>query len=379
MTLNQLLNKLPLGKQGRRYKSFWERTHIDFILLFLIFLLISFGLFILHSASDGQADLLKKQILWFSLAFIMMLGMAQVSPARYFKLAPWLYAAGVCLLAVVLIIGHIGKGAQRWLNLGFFHFQPSEFMKIAIPLFIGWYFHHKHLPPSLKDLGVCGAAILIPVLLTAKQPDLGTALMLAMVSGSVMILAGMSWRLLIALGSIAAFLAPVLWYFMHDYQRGRVLTFLNPERDPLGSGYHIIQSKIAIGSGGFWGKGWQLGTQSHLNFLPEHATDFIFAVCGEELGFIGGLICLMLFMAVTARCFYIAFHAHNTFSRLLAGGLTMNFFLSMFVNMGMVIGLLPVVGVPLPLISYGGTSMVTLMLSFGILMSIHTQGNLIKT
>ena len=277
------------------------------------------------------------------------------------------------MLVAVIFYGDVGKGAQRWLDLKLFRFQPSELMKLSVPMLIAFYLADKSLPPNLSRILLVCFLISIPVLLIAKQPDLGTSLLVAAAGFSVLFIAGISWRLLCSMFVLAAAAAPLLWYFMHDYQKRRVLTFLNPENDPLGAGYHTIQAKIAIGSGGFYGKGWLNGTQSHLEFLPERSTDFIFAVLCEEFGMLGVLFLICVYLFIIARCLYIAVNAQHTFGRLLASGLTLTFFVYIFVNMGMVTGQLPVVGVPLPLISHGGTSMVTLMAGFGILMAIHTH------
>lgn len=358
-------------------KNFWKRFHIDPILLTALLIVTGMGLAILYSASNGDKVLVYQQIARLGLAYIMMIVVAQIPPEKFKLWVPWVFAGGILLLAAVLVVGDIGKGARRWLDLGIIRFQPSEIMKLAIPIFLAWYLNERHLPPKFRDLLVCGLVTGVPVLLTAKQPDLGTAIMLACTGACVLFLSGIGWRIMIALAALGAAGLPILWYAMHDYQRQRVLTFLNPESDPLGAGYHIIQSKIAIGSGGVFGKGFLQGTQSHLNFLPEHATDFIFAVCGEEFGLIGGVVLITAFMLIIARGLYISMQAQDTFTRLVAGGLSMTFFFSVFINIGMVTGILPVVGVPLPLVSYGGTSMVTLMASFGIIMSIHTHRKLL--
>jgi rod shape determining protein RodA len=286
---------------------------------------------------------------------------------------------GLALLVAVLVVGEVGKGAQRWLDLGLFRFQPSEMLKLAVPMMIAWYLAEKPLPPNWLRLLIAAAMILAPALLIAKQPDLGTALLVASAGIFVLFLSGMRWRAIAWLTAAMAAVAPVLWLLMRPYQRQRVLTFLNPENDPLGAGYHIIQSKIAIGSGGVYGKGWLNGTQSHLEFLPERSTDFIFAVLAEELGLVGILVLLALYLFVVLRGLHIAVRAQDTYSRLLGGSLTLVFFVYLFVNTGMVSGLLPVVGVPLPLISYGGTSLVTIMAGFGMLMSIHTHRKLLPT
>lgn len=360
-------------------QSIWQIIHIDVPLFLLILLISGLGLLILYSASGQDLQLVSKQGMHLSVAFIIMLLFAQIPPSTYLRIAPWIYFIGLILLFLVLAIGHWGKGAQRWLNLGIIRFQPSEILKLALPMFLAWYYHHTHLPLSLRTLIFSIPIILIPILLTAKQPDLGTALLQIFASGCVVFLAGISSSLIIMSISTSLLFLPMVWYLMHTYQKERILTFFNPERDPLGSGYHIIQSKIAIGSGGLFGKGWLKGTQSHLHFLPEHATDFIFAVNSEEFGFIGNLILITLFILVVWRGLYIAIHAQDTFSRLLAGSLALTFFISFFINIGMVIGILPVVGLPLPLISYGGSSLVTLTASFGILMSIQTHRRLVGT
>jgi rod shape determining protein RodA len=285
----------------------------------------------------------------------------------------------VLLLVAVAVVGDIAMGAQRWLNLGFVRFQPSEIMKIAVPLACAWYLHDRPLPPDLTSLAVLGVTILVPALLIAEQPDLGTALLVAAGGGLVVLLAGLQLRYMIGLGALVGAAVPVVWHFLHDYQRQRVFTFLNPQQDPLGAGYHTIQSQIAIGSGGLFGKGYMNGSQAQLEFLPERSTDFIFAVIGEEWGLVGLGVLMFLYMLIIARGLYIAVQAQDTFARLMAGALTLTFAVYVFVNTGMVAGLLPVVGVPLPLVSYGGTSMVTLMAGFGILMSIHSRRKLVAT
>lgn len=362
-----------------QYRSSWQWIHIDPPLLISLLLLILSGFFILYSASNQNFSMVEKQILHISLALLIMVIAAQIPPVTYQRWAVWLYGLGMLSLIAVLIGGHIGKGAERWLNLGFMRFQPSEIMKLAIPMYLAAHCHKIHLPLPGRTIMFSFLIIIIPAILTAKQPDLGTAILLILAGVSVLFLAGISWKLIFSTLTLFTLSLPVLWYFLHDYQRRRVLTLFNPERDPLGSGYHIIQSKIAIGSGGLFGKGWLNGTQSHLHFLPEHSTDFIFAVGGEEFGFLGTLILIVLFMLVIGRGIYITINAQDTFTRLLAGSLTLTFFASFFINMGMVTGILPVVGIPLPLISYGGSSMVTLMASFGILMSIQTHRKLLTT
>jgi len=353
--------------------------HIDLPLLAGLLLLSGFGLIVLYSASGQNFDLVERQAVRIVLALAIMLAIAQLNPTTLRRWSPWLYGIGLVMLVAVLVFGQVGKGAQRWLDLGIVRFQPSEMVKLAVPLMIAWYLAEKRLPPSWQRLTVAASMIVVPVLLIAKQPDLGTSLLVASAGVFVLFLAGISWRLIGALMAGAAAVAPAAWYLMRDYQRQRVLTFLDPEKDPLGTGYHIIQSKIAIGSGGMYGKGWLNGTQSQLDFLPERHTDFIFAVLSEEFGLIGVLMLMALYLFIIARGLYIATRAQDTFTRLLAGSLTLVFFVYLFVNTGMVTGLLPVVGVPLPLVSYGGTSLVTLMAGFGMLMSIHTHRRLLPT
>lgn len=367
------------SEQGYKRLSLCQRFHIDGFLLLCLLAVIGFGLVILFSAADKSWMVIMRQLIRFSLAVVLMFIITQITPNRLQMWSPWLYGFAILLLIAVLGVGHVGKGAQRWLNLGLFRFQPSELMKLALPLMLAWFFSARRLPPKWHEVMIGGIILLLPVLLILKQPDLGTAIMVATAGFAVFIFAGLHWRWLLAgVISIAA-IAPVTWHFLHDYQRQRVLTFLNPERDPLGTGYHIIQSKISIGSGGIFGKGWLQGTQVHLNFLPEHSTDFIFSVLGEEMGLIGSIILLFLYLLITGRCLYIAYRAQDNYARLLAASLGFTFFISVFVNIGMVSGILPVVGLPLPLFSYGGTSVVTLMASFGILMSISTNRKLITT
>ncbi len=350
-----------------------QRLHIDFPLLLGIVALCSIGLVVLYSASNQNIDLVYRQAIKLVIAMVIMLVVAQLPPADIARSSLWLYLIGIVLLILVLFYGDVGKGAQRWLDLKIFRFQPSELMKLSVPMMIAFYLSDKSLPPNFSRILLVCVFIVVPVLLIAKQPDLGTALLVGTAGFAVLFIAGISWRLLMAMFVLAAAAAPLLWYSMHDYQKRRVLTFINPENDPLGAGYHTIQSKIAIGSGGFYGKGWLEGTQSHLEFLPERSTDFIFAVFCEEFGMLGVLLLLCIYLFIIARGLYIAVNAQHTYGRLLASALTLTFFVYVFVNMGMVTGQLPVVGVPLPLVSHGGTSIVTLMAGFGILMAIHTH------
>jgi len=370
---------MMLNDNKNKYFGLLQNIHIDFALLLAILLLSTVGLFILYSASNQNLLTVENQLMHIAGAMMLMIFIAQVPPITLQRFAPWLYGIALFLLITVLITGHIGKGAQRWLNLGIIRIQPAEIMKLAIPMCLAWYYHREHLPITMKSILISVPLLLIPVIITAKQPDLSTAFLLLIAGISVLFLAGLGWRLISLFISILIFSLPLVWFVLHDYQRQRVITFLNPEHDPLGKGYHIIQSKIAIGSGGIFGKGWLNGTQSHLHFLPEHTTDFIFAVCGEEFGFVGSFLIILLYLLIVARGIYITLYAQDTFSRLVAGSITLTFFTSFFINMGMVTGILPVMGIPLPFISYGGSSMMTLMASFGILMSIQTHKKLITT
>ena len=379
MLIGNLRARLNKPAHDARYRTFWQFLHIDIKLLSFLLLLCTAGLIILYSASSHSLRVLELQSGRLLLGLGIMFVFAQIPPVSWQRSAIWVYLAGLISLIIVLIIGHIGKGAQRWLNIGIMHFQPAELMKLAIPLVLAWYYHKIHLPIHLKQVVAALPIILIPAILTAKQPDLGTAILLVISGASVLFLAGLSWRVLSSALMLLTVCVPFAWYILHDYQRQRVLTFLNPERDPLGAGYHIIQSKIAIGSGGLFGKGWLNGTQSNLHFLPEHSTDFIFSVCGEEFGFTGSIILITLYVMIIMRGLSITMQAQDTFSRLLAGSITFTFFVSFFINIGMVTGILPVVGIPLPLVSYGGSSIVTIMASFGILMSIQTHRKLVTT
>lgn len=355
------------------YKFTGKSLYIDLPLLGLLLLLICLGLFILYSASNQNMGMLLRQCMRLLLALSIMMVFAFIPPHKYKLWTPWIYSVGLALLIAVMLMGKIGKGAQRWLDLGFFRFQPSEIMKLAVPMMAAWYIDRKSLPIDFRSLTITALLIFMPAILIAKQPDLGTALMVIASGLCVIFLAGIRMRIVLIITIALGLAAPLLWHVMHDYQKKRIITLLNPEHDPLGAGYHIIQSKIAIGSGGAFGKGWLIGSQSHLNFLPEHATDFIFAVSGEEFGFVGGFILITLVVLISLRSLSIARHAQTCFTRLLATSLAMTFFLSAFVNIGMVMGILPVVGIPLPLVSYGGSAMVTFLASFGILMSISSH------
>jgi rod shape determining protein RodA len=358
---------------GFQWRSGLQRAHMDGFLILGILTLLLFSSVVLYSSGGEDVGLLLRQGVRMAIAITVMIILAQIHPDRFKDVAFWIYAVGLLMLIAVLLFGTIGKGAQRWLDLGFFRFQPSEIMKLAVPLVVAVYLADRPLPPSFVRMFFALVMIAVPALLIAKQPDLGTALLIASSGLIVVFLSGVSWRLIMSFLTLAAAAAPVLWYLMHDYQSRRVMTLFNPESDPLGAGYHIIQSKIAIGSGGLQGRGWLQGTQSHLEFLPERSTDFIFAVIAEEFGLIGLTLLITVYLLITARGLYIAAQAQLSYMKLLAGSIAITFLVYVFVNVGMVTGLLPVVGVPLPLISYGGTSMVTLLAGFGILMSIHTH------
>lgn len=367
-----------LTTEERQRNPLLKKLHIDGPLLLALLTLSVLSLFVVYSASGQDTDMIQRQSIRILASFVVLIVLAQIPPRALSRLAVPLFVAALLLLVAVLGFGEVGKGAQRWLDIGPVTIQPSEIMKLAMPLMLAWYMNRQQIPPTLTHLVGGLILVLLPTLLIAKQPDLGTSLIVASAGLFVIFLAGLSWRLVTTAGIAAAAFAPVLWfYLMHDYQRERVLTFLNPERDPLGSGYHIIQSQIAIGSGGVDGKGWLQGTQSQLEFLPERHTDFIFSVFSEEFGLTGVILLLTLYGFVVLRGLILAMRAQDIFSKLLAGSITLTFFVYVFVNIGMVSGLLPVVGVPLPLISYGGTSMVTLMAGFGILMSIATHHRLI--
>lgn len=352
--------------------------HIDLPLLYALVIFMLISLATIYSASSQNLAAVGAQFVRYLVGFGLMYAVAQVRPETLRLWSPPIYGVGIALLLVVLVLGTIGKGAQRWLVLGPVTLQPSEIMKLGLPMMLAWAFSKTALPPRLRILGIGAIIIGVPVFLIQQQPDLGTALMILASGLLVIFLAGISWWLLaVFVGSGTAAL-PLIWSQLHDYQKQRVLTFFNPESDPLGTGYHIIQSKIAVGSGGLFGKGWLESSQGKLGYLPEQTTDFIFAVFSEEFGFFGVLVILILYMFIVSRGLMIAYTAQDTYSRLLAGSLSITFFLYLFVNTGMVTGVLPVVGVPLPLISHGGSSLVTLLASFGILMSIQTHRKLVE-
>jgi rod shape determining protein RodA len=358
--------------------------HIDIPLFSGLLLLSALGLMVQYSASDQDISVVIRQTMRLGLGFIALVIFAQIRPVLWARWVPWIYLGGMILLLAVLLMGSIGKGAQRWLDLGILRFQPSELMKLAVPMMVAWYLSSKPLPPSWRHLIITLFILIIPALLIIKQPDLGTALLIMAAGLITLFLAGLNWKLISAFvvsGTIFILLGlftPLLSYLLHGYQLQRIKTFFNPEGDPLGAGYHIIQSKIAIGSGGFYGKGWLNGTQSHLEFLPERSTDFIFAVFSEEFGFIGVMMLLCLYVLIIIRALYLSTQVQGMFGRLVAGSISLTFFVYLFVNMGMVSGILPVVGVPLPLFSYGGTSAVSILAGFGILMATYTHRRLLS-
>ena len=362
----------PLGDFGHALRRF----NIDGPLLGGLILICALGLVVLYSAIGEDMRLWLNQVVRLSIALVAMFIVAQMPPNFLRRWTPWGYFAGLVLLVLVLTMGEVGQGARRWLDLGI-RFQPSEIMKLAVPMMAAWYLHDRQIPPRIGQLLLLALMIVVPTVLIARQPDLGTSLLIAASGLIVIVLAGLPIRLMIALAVLSVPGALVLWNFMQDYQKQRIVTLLNPDSDPLGAGYNIIQSKIAIGSGGLFGKGWTNGSQAQLEFLPERDTDFIFAVIGEELGMLGVISLICLYVFVIGRGLYIAIQAPDTYSRLLAGTISLTFFVYVFVNTAMVTGLVPVVGIPLPLVSFGGTSMVTLMVGFGILMSIHSNQKLL--
>jgi rod shape determining protein RodA len=353
--------------------------HVDSYLLAAIGALLLVGLITLYSASGESFARLANQVANIAVALAVMWLAANIPPHYLQRLALPVYAVGLLLLIAVALFGEVTNGARRWLDLGVTRIQPSELMKVAVPMALAWYFDRYEAILKLRDYLIAAVMMAVPVLLVVKQPDLGTALLICAAGFFVIFLAGLSWRILIGLTAGAMACLPLMWSMLHDYQRQRVLTLLDPNQDPLGAGYHTIQAAIALGSGGFFGKGWLNGTQAHLDFLPERSTDFIFAVFSEEFGLFGNLILVTLFLFVIGRGMFITFNASTLFERLTSGAITLTFFTYVAVNMGMVSGVLPVVGVPLPLISYGGTSLVSLLFGMGILMSIHTHKRLVKT
>ena len=353
--------------------------HLDGILMILVLLLLGISLAVVASASGQSPARISGHVINMGLALLVMVVIANVPPHILSKVGPPLFVVGVVMLIGVALFGEIRNGARRWLNLGFMAFQPSELLKLALPLMLAWYFQRNEAVLSARHYLVGGVLLLVPFLLILRQPDLGTAMMIGASGFYLLFFAGLPWKVILGGGVIGAASLPLVWGLMHDYQQRRVLTLLDPSADPLGDGYHIIQSTIAIGSGGLFGKGWMQGTQSQLDFIPERTTDFIFAVFGEEFGYLGAILLVALYLAIVVRGLTIAAHAPTLFGRLMAATLSLNLFTYVFVNMGMVSGILPVVGVPLPLMSYGGTAMITLLLGVGILMSVATHRQLNKS
>lgn len=362
-------------------RKIWQRfmLHLDPVLLSGLGAMLLVSLLVLYSASGGSGARVLGQMGNIAIGFVALWVVANLPLHWLMRSAVPIYVAGMLMLIGVALFGEISHGARRWLNLGFMNFQPSELMKIAVPLMMAWYFEKHEATLTMKNYVIATLLLLMPVGLILRQPDLGTSILIAASGFYVLFLAGLSWRVIIGLLVTAAASAPFLWNMLHDYQRHRILMLFDPSQDALGKGYHTIQGMIAVGSGGLLGKGYMQGTQTHLDFLPERTTDFIFAVYSEEFGFVGNLFLLGLFAFIIGRGFMITATASTYFTRLMAGSITLTFFTYAFVNMGMVSGILPVVGVPLPLVSYGGTSMLTLLLGFGVLMSIHTHQRLVKT
>lgn len=365
----------------QRRGGWMSRLHLDPWLFLLLALIMGFGLVVLYSAGENGMAIVRSQVLRIGVGLLAMLFFAQLDPMLYRRWSPWLYLAGIISLLLVLLFGAGAQGAQRWLALpGLPRFQPSEAMKIGVPLMVAWFLSQLVLPPRLLPILMALGLTALPGALIIAQPDLGTAVLVIASGLAVLFLAGLSWKLIMLMVTAGGASIPVLWLFvMRDYQKERVLTLLNPGGDPLGAGWNITQSKAAIGSGGLHGKGWGEGTQSHLDFLPESHTDFILAVLAEEFGFVGVTVLLVLYALVVIRSLFIASVAQTSFSRLLSGGLAMIFFMYVVVNVAMVSGLMPVVGVPLPLVSFGGTSIVTLLAGFGILMAVHTHRRMLES
>jgi rod shape determining protein RodA len=354
-------------------------AHLDTQLLVVLLLLMGVGLATIFSGSNQSVPRISSQVANIMVALGVMYVFANVPPHYLRRIALPLYVCGVLLLVCVALFGEIVNGARRWLYVGVTRIQPSELMKIAVPLMLAWYFDRYEATLKLKNYIIAALLLIVPIGLIVRQPDLGTALLISAAGAYVLFLAGLSWRIIIGLGVAAAACLPFVWGMMHDYQRQRILTLIDPTQDPLGTGYHTIQSTIAVGSGGLVGKGWLQGTQTHLDFIPERTTDFIFAVFSEEWGLFGNVMLLVLFLLVIGRGVVITANAPTLFTRLFGGAITLTFFTYAFVNMGMVSGILPVVGVPLPLVSYGGTSLVTICLGLGILMSIETHKKLVQS
>jgi rod shape determining protein RodA len=365
-----------MGIKRSLFKLF---SHLDYPLLVMLLILMLLSLFVQYSAGNENTTHLLMQGGNLLIALVVLVLVANISPWHLLSLAVPLYIGGVLLLLGVATFGDVINGSRRWLHLGVLRIQPSEILKIAAPLMLAWYFHTREATLRLVDYGIAAALLALPVLLVARQPDLGTALLIAASGFYVLFFAGLPWRLFLGGLALAGASLPLLWHFLHDYQKQRLLTLLDPTKDPLGAGYHIIQSSIAIGSGGVLGEGWLQGTQAHLDFLPEHTTDFVFAVFGEEFGLLGNILLLLLYLAIIWRGLILTDRAPNLFARLLSASITLSFFTYVFVNMGMVSGILPVVGVPLPMISYGGTAQLIVLLGFGMMMSVNTHRMLNKS
>ncbi len=376
-----IYEEVSAGSRARRTLTVTARAllalKMDGPLLVGLALVALYGLLVLYSASGQSLAMVARAAMRLGLGAIAMLVLAQVNPNFLRRMSPWVYALGIVLLVIVDVVGYVGNGAQRWLDLGFVRFQPSELMKLSVPMVCAWYLHQRPLPPSALSLAVLTGLIIVPVGLVVAQPDLGTGTLIAIAGALVVVMAGLQVRVIAGLAVLGSVGAWIGWNFLHEYQQRRVLSFFDPQTDPLGAGYHIIQSQIAIGSGGAFGKGWMNGSQAQLEFLPERSTDFIYAVIGEEFGLLGLVVLLLLYAFIVGRALFLATQTQDTFARLLGGSLALTFFVYVFINAGMVSGLLPVVGVPLPLVSYGGTSMVTLLAGFGILMALYSHRKLI--
>jgi len=368
------LARLPLRRIGLRLAE-----GVDSTLLILMIALSMLGLAALFSASYENPARVVSQLMNLAVALAAMWLVAQVPPQTMMRFAVPAYLIGLAFLVAVALFGDVVNGARRWLHVGVTRFQPSEMMKLALPLMLAWYFHKHESTLKLRNFAVAAMLLIVPLWLIARQPDLGTAALVGAAGFYVIFFAGLSWKVLGTLTALGLAALPVAWGFLHGYQRKRLLTLLDPTTDPLGAGYHIIQSTIAVGSGGLWGKGWLNGTQAHLEFIPERHTDFIFAVFSEEFGLIGNVVLIVLYSLLIARGLVIAANAATVFARLLAGAISLMFFTYAFVNMGMVSGILPVVGVPLPFLSYGGTALLTLFIGAGILMSVHRYRKLVQT
>lgn len=373
---NRFLRYAPRdGSRVRSDASIWHRIHLDPWLLVFLILNAVLGLTVLYSASAQNTAMVMKQAMSFGLGFIVMFIMAQVPPKMYQGFSPYFYTMGVISLLAVMIFGEVRMGAQRWIDIpGFGSVQPSEFLKIGMPMMVAWYLSKHPIPPKFKHIFISLILIGVPFLLIAEQPDLGTSLLVLASGMFVLFLAGLSWKLIFSAIALVVAIIPIAWQFLlHDYQKRRVMTLINPDADVLGSGWNIMQSKTAIGSGGFSGKGYLEGSQSHLHFLPEGHTDFIIAAYSEEFGLLGVLLLIAIYFAIIIRTFQISLKSFHNYGRLVAGAYALAFFVYVFVNAGMVSGILPVVGVPLPFMSYGGTAIITLMATFGLIMSIHTH------